>query len=456
MADFETLRKEYPEFLYESFGVEKGEDEIILSFRFSLGDWVFTPETRIKTDNLKLINAVDSPSAKRIAFYIGMVEAVSYWKAACAPKVRVLCGHLSEVEASFFKKLWFGGLGEFFYRNSVKTDYESFVEIISEGEKEDFGGPFNSSGINIIPVGGGKDSAVTTELLSGFADKNMFFTVNDQPARSECVAAAGYDGGRIIRTYRTIDKNLLELNRLGFLNGHTPFSAIVAFLGYYCAYIIGAKNIVLSNESSANEANVGGENVNHQYSKSYEFENDFDSFVKERFGFDINYFSLLRPFNEAQIAKMFSAYPKYLGVFKSCNAGSKKNIWCGNCAKCLFVFIMLSPFVEIGELEKAFGCNMLTKTELMSDFEGLCGFSGIKPFECVGTAREVNACLELTLGKYEGVPKPALLSEYEKRRRPVSEEEIKRLFGEFNEINGIPAEFIPAVEGMHKYVSAVD
>ena len=96
------------------------------------------------------------------------------------------------------------------------------------------------------------------------------------------------------------------------------------------------------------------------------------------------------------------------------------------------------------------------KTELMSDFEGLCGFSGIKPFECVGTAREVNACLELTLGKYEGVPKPALLSEYEKRRRPVSEEEIKRLFGEFNEINGIPAEFIPAVEGMHKYVSAVD
>ena len=46
MADFESLRKENPEFLYESFSLTGKEGEITLNFRFSLGDTVFTPTTR--------------------------------------------------------------------------------------------------------------------------------------------------------------------------------------------------------------------------------------------------------------------------------------------------------------------------------------------------------------------------------------------------------------------------
>lgn len=456
MADFESLRKENPEFLYESFSLTGKEGEITLGFRFSLGDTVFTPTTRIKTDNLNIINAFDSPAARRIAFCLGMVEAVSYWKAACPPTVRVLCGSLSGEDILWFKKLWFSGLGEFFYRNGITTELDSFVNIVCEGEALPGGGDFVSAGLNIIPVGGGKDSAVTTELLSGFRNKNMFFTVNDQPARTQCVLAAGYDESRIIKTYRTIDPNLLELNRRGYLNGHTPFSAIVAFLSYYCAYLIGAENIALSNESSANEANIGGTGVNHQYSKSYEFEKDFRDFSDGYFGLPIRYFSLLRPFNEAQIAKKFAACPQYLKVFRSCNAGSKKNVWCCNCAKCLFVFIMLSPFVERGELIEAFGCDMLDKADLLVDFEGLCGFSGVKPFECVGTAREVCAMLELTLRRFGGGEKPYLLAEYEKRRTPVTSCELRALFGEYNEVNSVGSEFLPAVREMYKYVSAID
>lgn len=368
----------------------------------------------------------------------------------------MLCGSLSGEDILWFKKLWFSGLGEFFYRNGITTELDSFVNIVCEGEALPGGGDFVSAGLNIIPVGGGKDSAVTTELLSGFRNKNMFFTVNDQPARTQCVLAAGYDESRIIKTYRTIDPNLLELNRRGYLNGHTPFSAIVAFLSYYCAYLIGAENIALSNESSANEANIGGTGVNHQYSKSYEFEKDFRDFSDGYFGLPIRYFSLLRPFNEAQIAKKFAACPQYLKVFRSCNAGSKKNVWCCNCAKCLFVFIMLSPFVERGELIEAFGCDMLDKADLLADFEGLCGFSGVKPFECVGTAREVCAMLELTLRRFGGGEKPYLLAEYEKRRTPVTSCELRALFGEYNEVNSVGSEFLPAVREMYKYVSAID
>lgn len=456
MADFNTLRKENPEFVYESFSVIRSEDEIELSFRFTMGETVFAPTTRIKTANLNIINAFDSPAAKKIVFCLGMVEAVSYWKAACPPTVRITCGRLDDADVLWFKKLWFSGLGEFFYRNGISTDFDSFVNIVCEGSEIACDRSFCSSGINIIPVGGGKDSAVTTELMSDFRDKNMFFTVNDQPARTDCVLAAGYGEDKIIKTYRTIDPNLLELNRRGYLNGHTPFSAIVAFLGYYCAYIIGAENIILSNEASANEANIDGTQVNHQYSKSYEFEKDFCDFTEKNFGGGIHYFSLLRVFNEAQIAKMFARHGEYLDVFRSCNAGSKKNVWCCHCAKCLFVFIMLSPFVERSRLIEAFGADMLDNAELLEDFEGLCGFSGVKPFECVGTAREVCAMLELTLKKFAGKEKPFLLGEYEKRRVPVSSSEIERLFGEYNNVNGVGEKFMPAVREMYKYVSAID
>ena len=41
------------------------------------------------------------------------------------------------------------------------------------------------------------------------------------------------------------------------------------------------KYILLSNESSANESNVDGTKINHQYSKTYEFECDFNEYTKK-------------------------------------------------------------------------------------------------------------------------------------------------------------------------------
>ncbi len=42
----------------------------------------------------------------------------------------------------------------------------------------------------------------------------------------------------------------------------------------------GHKYIALSNESSANEATVSGTQINHQYSKSFDFEDDFRTYSK--------------------------------------------------------------------------------------------------------------------------------------------------------------------------------
>jgi hypothetical protein len=84
--------------------------------------------------------------------------------------------------------------------------------------------------------------------------------------------------------------------------------------------------------------------------------------------------------------------------------GSKQNIWCGACSKCLFTFIILSPFLEAAELHKIFGKNMFDDASLMKYFEELTGIADVKPFECVGTVDEVNAALCLSLDKYTDLP----------------------------------------------------
>ncbi len=336
---FSLFREQYKTFTYENYHISRDEEYITVSFDFKIdGLCEFHPQTKIKIAEESCLNDFSSPTAQNIVFSLGMVELVSYWKTACPKNVIVKCGSLSDRQKEFWKQLYFGGLSEFFYINGIDADKETFMTLVCDEEPAAAAELcYNTAGINLIPVGGGKDSAVTAELLKPFGKKNKFFTVNDQPARTETVVAAGYGEGDIIRTYRTIDKNLLELNKKGFLNGHTPFSAIVAFLSLYCAYLIGGEYIVLSNESSANSGNIEGREVNHQYSKSYRFENDFTEYVGENLLSGIRYFSLLRPFSELQIAKQFALLPQYHKVFRSCNRGSKKNIWCCKCAKCLFV-----------------------------------------------------------------------------------------------------------------------
>lgn len=452
---FAELRELYPTFTYERYEIEKIGTRVKLTFHFSIdGLCDFSPSTEIETKNLDVLNDPQSPDAQAIAFSLGMVELVSYWKAACPKTVRVRCGYLSEWDKRWWKRLYFRGLSEFFYRNGIETDKDEFVDIVCEPQAVKAPlGDYVQSGIHIIPVGGGKDSCVTAQLLKTEREKNLFFTVNDQPARTDTVYAAGYTDQAIVRTYRTIDKNLLRLNQEGFLNGHTPFSAIVAFLSFYCAYLVGARDIVLSNESSANESNIAGTEVNHQYSKSYAFECDFAKYAERNLLPDIRYFSLLRPFSELQIAKQFAAYPQYHETFRSCNRGSKQNIWCAKCAKCLFVFSILSPFLPYDRLCALFGADMLDDGSLLADFDGLCGFSAVKPFECVGTVSEIVFALHKTVSQFRkaGRALPVLLQHF---ADIAGEYTGENLLLDYNPKNNVPDEFFEAVKEMYEYVSA--
>jgi hypothetical protein len=127
---------------------------------------------------------------------------------------------------------------------------------------------------------------------------------------------------------------------------------------------------------------------------------------------EFNYFSFLRPLSELQIAMLFSQFEKYFEVFRSCNVGSKQDVWCGNCAKCLFAYIILSPFIEPERLNTIFGKKMLDDRGLKLYFDQLIGLAKTKPFECVGTVGEVRSALNMTISRWYHDRRPALLEDY--------------------------------------------
>ena len=121
---------------------------------------------------------------------------------------------------------------------------------------------------------------------------------------------------------------------------------------------------------------------------------------------NINYFRLLRGLSEFNIARLFSHYKKYHKVFRSCNEGSKKNPWewCCNCPKCLFIYIILSPFLDREELISIFGDDLYNRENLLDVFKKIIGYSDNKPFDCVGTYEEARYAISLVINKLDELP----------------------------------------------------
>lgn len=448
MNKFDTLRTEYPSFVYKSYSVTENDSSVKISYKFEIeGLAEFSPYWSFPKPSG--ISVAGDLTFERLAFSLGMAEAVSYWKAVCSPEMRVECGELDDEQRRWWKKLWFLGLGEFFYVNGINTDIDSFVDITGDGSFEctDAAERPEPDGC-LVTIGGGKDSALTLETLTQAGLGCRCYAINKRCSISGTVAAAGLSEDSLITAERGFDRSLVEYNKKGFLNGHTPFSSIVAFSAEITAYLHGLHYIVLSNEASANESTVAGQNVNHQYSKSFEFENDFHSYEEKYLKTGIYYFSFLRPLSEFQIAKMFVSHKKYLSVFRSCNLGSKvsPDIWCGECPKCLFVSLILSPFLTPAELEGIFGRDMLNDKNMLEYFIELIGHSEHKPFECVGSIDEVNLAVSLAIRSIEerGEALPYLFAEY-KERGYYSPGDIGRKYKEyctyFNEQNLLPPDF---------------
>ena len=228
-SKFIELRNKYSFFYYKSYEVIENTDNYEIIYHFEIpGLSEFNPKTTI--DKKNIVNN-DYDYIDYMAFNMGLVELISYWKCTCSPNVIVEAGYLDEYQINWFRKLYFHGLGEFFYVNGIETNIENFMNLTSTGLIKDLEFiKYNGTG-NLIAVGGGKDSVVSLELLKG--QDNICFMINPKTPGIECVRESGYDDYFCVK--RTIDNNLIELNKndplLEFMiTTDVPLSSLISSL----------------------------------------------------------------------------------------------------------------------------------------------------------------------------------------------------------------------------------
>ena len=418
-----------------------------------------------------------------------LVAGVSYYKAGVPPGIEVDGGALDDSTADLLDAVYVHGLAEFAYQNrmdlrerirfprarnvAASTPIPSPSPLQGEGRcagarsapfpleggRVGDGGGRVSKALDLprstlIPLGGGKDSLVTVELLRTAGEPCTVAWVGGSELIKACAIRTGLPTLNIGRELSPI---LFELNRNGAWNGHIPVTAINSAILVLAALLYGHDAIAFSNERSASSATLesAGVAVNHQWSKSWEFERAFGEHVERRIAADLRYYSLLRPLSELAVTRLFAPLAQYQDVFSSCNRNFRilgarpESRWCGQCPKCHFVFLALAPFVSKPQLMTIFGRNMLDDATLAPGFDALVEWHAHKPFECVGEAQESRAAFA-TLARRAEWREDALVARFREEILPAIDarglalEPLLRPMG----AHRIPARLVEAIDAL--------
>ena len=340
-----------------------------------------------------------------------LIAGVSYYKAGVPGEIRIESTTIDRITAAFLDDLYLHGLGEFAYTN--KLDLRGRIRFPfhagQPGLRRDEGeAGVDSSGeqgpaiglprSTLVPIGGGKDSLVSVEILKAAGENATAVWIGNSGLIESC---AGRTGLPMLNISRAISPLLFEYNRAGALNGHIPVTAINSAILVVAAILYGHDAIAFSNERSASSATLeyDGMPINHQWSKGWAFERGFRSLIHSHVAADLDYYSLLRPLSELAVASRFAKNNRYDDVFSSCNRNFRilgpkpSDRWCGQCPKCHFVFLALAPFMPKPRLLGIFGRNLLDDPAQIAGFDALLEYRDHKPFECVGEGHESRAAM---------------------------------------------------------------
>src|SRR3989344_1251141 len=303
----------------------------------------------------KVPKNLNQESIHKILESLQLILGISYFKLYCPPKITISFP-LSRDQANFWNIVYKKGLGEFLYRNKLNPKHlakfpYSKIEVVHMRIKV--------RNRALLGIGGGKDSVVAAGLLENFDITSFLVETQRRDLISERIIEE--IGKPSLKIQRILDPKIFETYE-GAYNGHVPISAIFAFLGILTAVIYKYKYVIVANEHSSNFGNLQyrGEIINHQWSKTIEFEALVQEYTRKFITPDITYFSLLRQFYEIRIAQMFAEQRKYFPLFTSCNRNFKvfkvrsNALWCGECPKCAFVFLMLASFLSKKEIISIF------------------------------------------------------------------------------------------------------
>ncbi len=441
------------QFVFEHRAFNPETREAVFTYNLLHNGETISFEERVVFPDIE-IKTVLKPLLDRLLDDLHLILGVSYWKTYAPQQVELPHIMLSKHQAEFWNTLYTYGMGEFYYTNTL--NFHNYVQFPYD---ETYVAPvfeIEESNKILIGVSGGKDSIVTAELMKKSGRELTAFAVENEAqglTNDEVVKLLGLPS---LKIKRKLDSKLKTLS--GSYKGHIPISAVYAFLGVTAAILYGYKYVVASNEHSSNYGNVEylGVEVNHQWSKSSLFENLFQKYVQDNITPDVTYFSLLRPFTELKIVHLFSKYPRYFHLFTSCNRNyrmdngvSMPTLWCGECAKCAFAFVMLAAFLSEQEVLKIFGKNMFEDENLLDLYRELLGTKNSKPLDCVGTPDEVSTAFTMAKEKGNFVNTPVMKmfdTEVLSNLSPVSDMQ-HRLFEASHE-HSIPSELLPVIENL--------
>jgi len=327
-----------------------------------------------------------------------LIAGVSYYKAGVPGQIAV---EGDAATAEFLDQVYLHGLAEFAYQN--KLDLRGKIRFPRGKSAHAPAAALSLPRRTLVPIGGGKDSLVSVEMLKRLGEPTTAAWVGESALIAACAQRTDLP---MLNLKRTLAPELFEYNRLGAYNGHIPVTAINSAILVCAAILYGFDAIAFSNERSASEATLeyDGQPVNHQWSKSLEFERGLREYTTSHIAANLDYFSLLRPWSELAVARAFARQSRYDDVFSSCNRNFRirgerpADRWCGQCPKCHFVFLALAPFIAKPRLLGIFGRNLLDDAALAPGFDALLEYREHKPFECVGEGRESRAAMHaLTL-----------------------------------------------------------
>ena len=382
-------------FRYREYAVDA--ERGVLTCRYELDGREFTE--RVTLPPGERWHTEQARAAARLVF---LLSGVSYYKTAAPPVIDFGTTALTQAEESFLREFYLQGLAEFAYRNNLEL---TPLHLRAQRAPDQPSAPPapRSPRRALVPFGGGIDSIVTVEQVRQHADVALFVVSRPADRFDAIEQPAAVTGLPVVRAEREIDPQLLRSAELGFLNGHVPVTGILSAIAVLAAVLEDRDAVVMSNEWSASIPTLefGGRPVNHQYSKSEEFEAAFRGVLADQ-GSAPEYFSWLRDRTELWVGREFAALTWYHDSFRSCNKAfyteraRRFAYWCGQCDKCCFIDLILAPFLPAGELRRIFALagEPLADPTLATKFRSLLG-AGAKPFECVGEVTECRAAVLL-------------------------------------------------------------
>ncbi|KGQ17717.1 hypothetical protein LF41_1924 [Lysobacter dokdonensis DS-58] len=335
-------------------------------------------------------------AARRALRLLHLLAGVSYYKAAVPGEIRIEGEAIDAATAEMLESFYLNGLGEFAYRNGLQL-HGRIQFPHGDGVRAQapaLGLPEHA----LVAIGGGKDSLVSIEALRAAGVAQTVTWIGGSQLIKACAERTGLP---TLNIGRALAPALFEFNRQGALNGHIPVTGVNSAILLFAAIVLGANQVVFSNERSASYGSLipGTGEVNHQWSKGWAWERTLADFVHSHVAADLHYYSLLRPMSELAVARQFAKTDRYDAHFSSCNRNfhllgeRPANRWCGVCPKCHFVFLALAPFMPKPRLVGIFGRNLLDDPAQTAGYDALLEFQDHKPFECVGEGRESRAAM---------------------------------------------------------------